>query len=84
MRSNPAHPIKDAETGEQIARYPVPGETAGHSDKEKTFASPVATFTLAIVLMEGIEEGGVDEGARPNHAGGPNNELTEHATERKP
>lgn len=80
---NPASPIEDAEGSEKEAWNPVPDEAANESNEEETFAGNVASVGFAKGLMKGIEEGGVDEGTGPNHAGGPDDVVTEEAAEGK-
>lgn len=43
----------------------------------------MAIFALAVGAMEGIEQGRVDEGTWPDHAGRPDDELTKETTERE-
>jgi len=56
VRSNPTHPVKEAECCEQIARHPVPNKAAGEGYAEEPFAGHVSTATLAEVLVKSVEK----------------------------
>jgi len=43
----------------------------------------MSAVTLAKILVEGVEKRRVDECTRPDHAGGPDYELAEEATQRE-
>jgi hypothetical protein len=79
--SNPADPVKHAESGKEIAGKPVPKETAGKGDAKELFTGHVTTLLFAVITVEGIEKGSVDESARPDHARRPNDKLAQEAAE---
>lgn len=81
--NDPANPAEHAETREQESGNPIPQEASCNCNEEEALAGHVATVALAVVLVQSVEQSRVDERARPNHAGGPDDELAEHATDRK-
>ena len=77
---NPTDPIEHAQCCEKVSGNPVPDKTAGQCNDKKAFAANVSVG-LAIVFVKGVEQSCVDQSPRPNHARGPNNELSQKAAE---
>ena len=73
--SNPADPIKDTKSGKNISGEPEPDKTAKHDEKEETLSGHVLCLALPVAFVQCVEERRVDECSRPDHRGGPDEEL---------
>ena len=74
---NPAHPVENTESGEQVAGEPEPAETSENSQAKELLARDVLNVPLAVVFVQCAEQSTVHERTGPDH--GPNQELTSHA-----
>lgn len=78
FRSDPADPVKKAEGCEQISGDPVPDKASDGGYSKETLASHMATVSDTVRLVQCIEERRVDKRTGPDHALGPDDELTKH------
>ena len=76
---NPAHPVENTESGEQVAAEPEPVETSEDNQAEELLARDVHGVPLAVVFVQCAEQSSVHERTRPDHGRLPNQELTSHA-----
>ena len=81
--SDPAQPVEHAQSCKKITRNPVPKETASNGDEKKALPSYVAYLLLAVVFVEGVEEGAVRQNTWPNHTERPDYELAKKPSETK-
>jgi hypothetical protein len=81
LGSNPANPVEHAQCCEEVTRNPAPQKTTSHDNPKGMFLGNLALVTLAVVLVEGIEEGTVDQNTWPDHTGRPDNKLTKKPTQ---
>lgn len=70
IRRNPANPSERAECCEEESRDEVPHERRRRNDVKELLAGHVATIALAEGFVEGVEQCSINDGSRPQHAGG--------------
>lgn len=75
VRGDPAHPAEHTEGSEEVPRNPVPGEASQERVEEEAFTGHMAIITLAVALVQSVEESRVDQSTRPDHTRWPDNEL---------
>jgi len=79
--SNPARPVEYAQSCEKKSRDPVPNEGYSHGDPQEALAGHVAFIAVAVVLVEGIEEGTTGQSTRPDHIWWPDDEPTKKSAD---
>ena len=82
VRGDPADPVEPGQGGEDVTGKPVPDKAGGGGDGEEALTGHVFLVPLGIRLVQGVEQGRVDEGARPDHARWPNEVFPEETGKR--
>lgn len=81
--SNPACPVEYRERGEDIPGEPVPYEAANHGVYEESLARHVSRILFTIVSVKGVKQRAVNQHARVDHRGWPDQELANEARKRE-
>jgi len=81
--SDPAYPVEHAQCPEKVSRNPIPNKTSGSNNPKDALAHHEALLVLAVVFVDGIEEGTVSQNTWPDHIRWPDDKLTKESCEKE-